>query len=58
MQEVFRERERGKERGEMSPVASKDTLLPTLDRLLCVVRELTDGSRRGVGRTTHMMKEA
>ena len=26
-----------------------------MDRILCVVRELTDGSRRGVGRTTHKM---
>ena len=26
-----------------------------MDKILCVVRELTDGSRKGVGRTTHKM---
>jgi hypothetical protein len=37
----------------MSPVAFKDMLLPRVDRILCVVRELTDDSRRGAGGTAH-----
>ena len=29
--------------------------LPRLDKILCVVRELPNGSHRGAGRTTHKM---
>ena len=34
---------------------AEQLILQNFSRILCVARELTDGSRRGVGRTTHKM---
>jgi hypothetical protein len=52
---VFRDDKTSREGQRACPEGSRigRASLPTLDRILCVVRELTDDSRRGAGSTAH-----